>query len=729
MDQKNRMNSKGYTTINSVCPHDCPDGCSILVTVDNKKGKAVRVEGDPSNPITRGYLCNKVNHYLDFVYSDKRVLYPHKRVGPKGPGAKFERITWDEALDTITDNFKSVIDEYGPEAIQPYSYSGTLGLINFFGMDQRFWNKMNAARLDQSICAFAGIFAHIHTYGCADGPSTETLPDAKLIILWANNVVSTGVHMVPFLEEARKNGAKIIVIDPRKTRTAMFADVHLQPKPGTDAALALGMMKIIVDKGMHDEEFLKEQTFGWEELLRDELPKWPLDKVSKITGLSKADIEQFAMDYASTKKSCIRGNWGLQRHRNSGQTSRSILILPCITGAWREKCGGVLFWSGEENWMRLPTATLQRPDLGERGEKRSINMVQIGRALTDNVDSNGDRLTPPIKSLYVYNSDVANCAPNTNNVRKGLMRDDLFVAVHDVVWTDSCDYADIVIPADSQLERSDLHAPWGHYIYSLSKPCIQPLGESVRNTEVFRMLAKKMGYTEETFEQSDEDMIKELITPEGNPGMEGITYEGLEKTGWARCAVDSPNRDWTKIGWPTESGKVNIWSKDLEAQGQPALPTYVAEEEGQEDLEGRKKYPLQVVSAATHYFIGSSFQHVERLHAMMSRPTVELNPADAKARGIEDGQLCRLYNDRGETYAYAVVIDGLLPGMCGTQKQFKGSNTPGGVNANALISEDLTDFGGSPVFYSCLVEIEKASEADMANMEQAISAGEKKQSA
>ena len=697
----------GHSIQHIVCPHDCPDGCSMLVTVNEKTGKAVRVQGDPSNPITRGYLCNKVNHYLDLVYNDKRVLYPHKRVGPKGPGAKFERISWDEALDTITDNFKSVLKEYGSEAIQPYSYSGTMGLLGFFGMDQRFWNKMEAARLDQSICAWAGIWAHIYTYGLASGPSTEDIPDADLVIVWGANIVSTAVHITPFLQEARENGAKIVAIDPKITRTTEFADWHIQPRPGTDAALALGMMKIIVDAGLHDEEFLKDYTYGWEELLRDELPKWTLKKVSSITGIKASEIEKFAMAYGATKKSNIRTGYGLNRHKNSGQIWRAISILPCITGAWREKCGGYLGWTGEENWMRLQLGKLQRPDLGDRASKRTINMVQIARALVDNQDINGNQLDPPVKTLFVYNSDVANCAPNTTNVRKGLMRDDLFVAVHDTVWTDSCLYADIVLPADTQLEHWDLHAPWGHYIYNLSQPCIKPLGESVRNTELFRMLAKKMGYNDDTFEQSDEDMIKEIICSDGHPGMEGITFEGLKENGWMRSNVDSPNRDWLKLGWPTESGKINIWSEDIKNQGQSPLPTYVPEKEGQEDHELRKKYPLQVLSSATHYFIGDSFQTVPRLQAMMSRPTVELCPEDASERGIEDGDFCRLYNDRGETYAHAVIIDGLLPGVCGTQKQFKGSNTAGGVNANALSSEDLTDIGWSPTFYSCLAQVEK----------------------
>ncbi len=708
--------AEGYSVHHMPCPHDCPDTCSTLVTRDDKTGRAVRIQGDPSHPVTRGYLCNKVNHYLELVYNDNRVLYPHKRVGPKGAGAKFERISWDEAIKTVTDNFKGTIEKYGPESVQPYSYSGTLGMLGYWGMDQRFWNKMNAARLEQSICIYAAMWAGIYTYGVANGPAiNEACEEAELIILWGTNLVSTGVHAIPFIQKARARGVRLIVIDPRITRTTMMADWHIQPRPGTDGALALAMMNVIVGKGMHDLEFLQEQTNGWEQFLNEELPKYPVEKVAKITGLDAQVITDFALEYAATKKSYIRANYGLNRHQNAGQMCRSILTLPCITGAWREKCGGTAFGTLEEMWLNFPLSKLQRPDLGKRSESRLVNMVQIGRALVDDIGANEEKLDPPIKSLFVYNSDPANCAPNTNKVRKGLMRDDLFVAVHDTFWTDSCNYADIVLPADTQLERMDLHAAYGHYYFNMNKPVIEPLGESLRNTELFRKLAAAMDYVEpddNAFTQTDEEMIREIIDSENNPLMEGITYEQLEKNGWARGNVESERRNYLKNGWPTPSGKIDIYCEVLKEQGQSPVPTYVPEIEGQEDHERRKRFPLQVLSSATHYFIGDSFQSVPRLQAMMSRPTVELSPEEAKARGIEEGDLVRLYNDRGETYCYAVIIEGLLPGMCSTQKQFKGSKTPGGVNANALNSEMLTDFGMSPTFYSSLVEVEKVDDAD-----------------
>ena len=703
---------EGHSLHHVCCPHDCPDTCSMLVTRDDSTGRAVRVQGDPTHPVTRGYLCNKVNHYLDLVYNDNRVLYPHKRVGPRGPGAKFERISWDEALDMVTDNFKEVIAEYGSEAVQPYSYSGTLGMLGYWAMDQRFWNKMEAARLEQSICIYAAMWAGIHTYGVANGPAVhDAVQEAELIILWGANLVSTGVHAIPFIREAQERGAKLIVIDPRMTRTTMMADWHIQPRPGTDAALALGAMKVIVDNGLHDEAFLREQTTGWEQFINEKLPEYPLDKVSEITGVSEADIEKFALMYGKAKKSFIRANYGLNRHQNSGQTCRAILVMPCITGAWREPNGGAAFGTLEEMWLQFNLPKLQRHDLGNRAEKRVVNMVQIGRALADNIGVDEEQLDPPIKSIFVYNSDPANCAPNSGNVRRGLMRDDLFVAVHDTFWTDTCNYADVVLPADTQLERMDLHAAYGHWHFNLNKAVIEPLGESCANTELFRRMAQKMGYVEEgddAFTQTDEEMIRDILFDEEvNPLMEGVTYEQMEKNGWARASDKSKRRDFLNIGWPTASKKIEIFSQTLADEGQDPLPTYNPEVEGQEDPK-RKDYPIQVLSSAAHYFIGDSFQSVPRLQAMMSRPTVEMSVNDAKERGIEDGDLVRLYNDRGETYCYAVVIEGLLDGVCATQKQFKGSNTPGGVNVNVLNSEMLTDFGMSPTFYSCLAEIEKA---------------------
>ena len=725
---------EGHSIHHISCPHDCPDTCSMLVTKDDKTGKAISVQGDPSHPITRGYLCNKVNHYIDLVYNENRVLYPHRRVGPKGPGAKFERITWDEALEEITNDFKKTIKEYGSEAVQPFSYSGTLGMLGYWTMDQRFFNKMEAARLEQSICIYAAMWAGLYTYGLSNGPHVgEAARDGcELMILWATNLVSTGVHSIPFIREAKERGMKLVVVDPRRTRTTMFADVHIQPKPGTDAFLANAMIKVIVDKNLHDVEFLNTQTHGWEEFVEKVLPKYTLEEAEKITGVKAKDIEDLAVEYAKTKKSYIRANYGLNRHQNSGQMCRAVLILPCFNGSWREeKCGGVAFGQLEEMWLRFDLGKLHRPDLGDRASKRIVNMVQIGRALADNIGDDGAQLDPPIKSLFVYNSDLANCTPNSGNVRKGLMRDDVFISVHETFWTDTCMYADIVLPADTALERTDCHWAYGSWFLGINKPVIEPLGESINNTELFRMLADKMGYVDSkdnAFTQTDEEIIKDiLLEAENEDGerfnclTEGINYDDVVKNGWARASTESKRRDFLNNGWPTPSGKIEIKCEAITAEYPDVspFPEYVPEINGQFDPK-KSKYPIQVLSSASHYFIGDSFQSVPRLQAMQSRPTVEISLGDAKERGIEDGDLVRLYNDNGETYCYAVLINGLLEGVCATQKQFKGSNTPGGLNVNNLNSEMLTDFGKSPCFYSVLVEIEKASDE---MMEKAIKQG------
>ena len=725
---------EGHSVHHISCPHDCPDTCSMLVTKDDKTGKAVSVQGDPSHPITRGYLCNKVNHYIDLVYNENRVLYPHRRVGPKGPGAKFERITWDEALEEITNDFKKTIKEYGSEAVQPFSYSGTLGMLGYWTMDQRFFNKMEAARLEQSICIYAAMWAGLYTYGLSNGPHVgEAARDGcELMILWATNLVSTGVHSIPFIREAKERGMKLVVVDPRRTRTTMFADVHIQPKPGTDAFLANAMIKVIVDKNLHDVDFLNTQTHGWEEFVEKVLPRYTLEEAEKITGVKAKDIEDLAVEYAKTKKSYIRANYGLNRHQNSGQMCRAVLILPCFNGSWREeKCGGVAFGQLEEMWLRFDLGKLHRPDLGDRASKRIVNMVQIGRALADNIGDDGAQLDPPIKSLFVYNSDLANCTPNSGNVRKGLMRDDVFISVHETFWTDTCMYADIVLPADTALERTDCHWAYGSWFLGINKPVIEPLGESINNTELFRMLADKMDYVDSNdnaFTQTDEEIIKDiLLEAENEDGerfnclTEGINYEDVVKNGWARASTESKRRDFLNNGWPTPSGKIEIKCESITAEYPDVspFPEYVPEINGQFDPK-KSKYPIQVLSSASHYFIGDSFQSVPRLQAMQSRPTVEISLGDAKERGIEDGDLVRLYNDNGETFCYAVLINGLLEGVCATQKQFKGSNTPGGLNVNNLNSEMLTDFGKSPCFYSVLVEIEKASDE---MMEKAIKQG------
>lgn len=682
------------------CPHDCPDACLMRVTVDTVSGRAIKVEGDPTHPVTRGYLCNKVNHYLDLVYNDRRVLFPQRRTGPKGPRAKFQRITWDEALSEVADRLKAVIAERGPEAVQPFSYSGTLGMLGFLGMGERFFNKMGAARLERTICTAAGAAAEMHTFGRVGDANIEDLPQMDLVILWGTNLVSTGVHAMPFVNAARDNRAKIIAIDPRVTRTTAFADWHIQPRPGTDAALALGMMKVIVDRGLHDQDFLRSHTIGWEKLLDERLPEYPLERVEAITGIAAADVEKLALLYGGTKQSFIRLNWGIQRHDNGGMMTKAIKLLPVITGAVRGK-GGVCMSTGGE-MRRVDLRKLQRTDLLAGRKPRTINMIQLGNALND------PDLSPPIKALFCWNADPANCVPDTIAARKGLAREDLFTVVHDTFWSDTTAYADIVLPADTALEHVDLLAAYGNYYFSLSEQAIEKQGESLDNQEMFRRLARAMGYDEPCFSESDEDMIRELIDPKVNALFEGVSFEQLQRDGWARANTDSPRRWGVNSGkWPTPSGKIEIYSEALRDLGVDPLPAHVDETEGLSSAAANGRYPLQVISAATHYFIGASFQHVPRLQEMMARPTFEVSTVDARARGIKNGDYCRLYNDRGEVFGHALIVDGLLAGVIGAQKQLQGSRQRGGVNVNALVSQREADMGRGPVFFSTLAEIEK----------------------
>jgi len=688
-------------TVHASCPHDCPDACSMRVTVDTRTGKAVDVRGDPTHPVTRGYLCNKVNNYLDLVYNERRVMYPRRRVGPKGPGAQWQRISWDEALDEVASRLKQVIDADGPDAVLPFSYSGTLGMLGFLGMGERFFNRMGACRLERTICTAAGAAAEMFTTGRVGDANVEDMPDMDVIILWGTNLVSTGVHAMPYVTEARANGARIIAIDPRVTRTTAFADWHIQPRPGTDAALALGMMKVIVDRGLHDVAFLKEHTVGWERLIEERLPGYTLEFVERTTGISAQDIEKLALLYASTRKTFIRVNWGIQRHDNGGSMTRAIKLLPAITGAIDGK-GGVCMSTGGE--MRaVDLAKLQRTDLLAGRQPRTFNMIQLGQALND--------ASPPVRALFVWNSDPANCVPDTKAARKGMARDDLFTVVHDTFLTDTADYADILLPADTALERTDLLAGYGYYYFGLSQAAIDKVGESLDNGELFRRLARKMGYEEPCFSQTDEEMLEEIIDPQFNPLFEGVTLDRLKERGWVRAAVDSPRRKGIQSGrWPTPSGKIEIYSEAMAQRGLDPMPAHLPETEGlSANGPATARYPLQVISAATHYFIGASFQHVARLQEMLSRPTIEVSPEDAQSRGIETGDWCRLYNDRGETFGYAHVVEGLLAGVVGAPKQLQGSRMKNGVNVNTLTSQREADMGRGPVFYSTMAEVEKAN--------------------
>ncbi|HBY94385.1 MAG TPA: molybdopterin oxidoreductase [Chloroflexi bacterium] len=684
-------------TVHAVCPHDCPDTCSMLIAVDTLTGRAVKVAGDPDHPITRGFLCVKVNNYLDWTYNEKRVLSPQRRVGPKGPGARWERISWDEALATVTARIEATIAEYGAEAVLPYSYSGTLGTLGFGSMSERVWNKMGASRLARTICSAAGAAGYTATLGRAGGTDPEAFPDARLILVWGSNPVTSHVHLVPFLDEARRHSAMLIVIDPRRTRTARRADWHIQPRPGSDAALALAMMQVIVAEGLHDRDWIAAHTLGFEHF-QERLQDYTPEQVAPITGLDPQTIRELARLYATCQPAAIRINYGLQRHTNGGMMVRTVACLPALVGAWKHPSGGMLLSTSAEVPFNMEALT--RPDLLTGRAPRTINMIQLGEALTD------PTLTPPVKLLFIYNADPANSNPDSAMTRAGLARDDLFTVVHDPFFTDTASYADILLPSTTQLEHLDLHKAYGHYYVSLNQPAIAPMGESVSNTELFRRLAAALGYDDACFQDSDEALVDQALASD-DPRLAGITREALMARGWMRLNLPgTPHHPHADGHFPTPSGKVEFYSQQLAAAGFDPLPAHVPLVEGPETAGLYKRFPIQLVTPSAHHFLSSSFGAVLRLAHLEHRPTIELHPDDAAPRGIRTGDRCRVWNARGECQLYALVDATLVrPGVAMSPMNWWGSLVPGGLNANATTSQREADMGHGATFYTNLVEV------------------------
>jgi anaerobic selenocysteine-containing dehydrogenase len=520
--------------VRAVCPHDCPDACGVLITV--RDGRATRIQGDPEHPVTRGFLCAKVAKYLDRVYSPDRVLYPMRRIGPKGPGQqsrvhsdgapawvehRWQRISWDEALDEITSRFRSISAEFGSEAILPYSYGGTLGILNGGSMDRRFFHRLGASQLDRTICSAAGEAGLESVYGVKLGTEPEQFRHAKYIIAWAANIHGNNVHLWPFISEARRNGATLVVIDPYRTRTAQCADWYLPINPGTDAALALGMMHVIISENLHDADYISKYTIGFEQL-REKVKQYPPERVAQWTGIRPEDIRKLAHEYATVRPSVIRLNYGVQRSEGGGTATRTIAMLPCVIGSWKEVGGGLqLSTSGAAS---LNTKALWRPDLMKISldrQARTINMVELGRVLNEVND-------PPVKALFVYNSNPAAVCPNHQAVIRGLMRSDLLTVVHEQFFTDTTDYADIVLPATTFFEHKDLQKGYGHYYMQVSNQAIEPLGECRSNVELFRALAERMGFDEPCFHESVDEMI-DVALESSDPWMLGMTRERLEQ--------------------------------------------------------------------------------------------------------------------------------------------------------------------------------------------------------
>ncbi|HEY7512034.1 MAG TPA: molybdopterin oxidoreductase family protein [Vicinamibacteria bacterium] len=676
-----------------VCPHDCPDTC--VMTVEVEGGKAVGLGGDPAHRFTQGFLCAKVNRYLERVYSPERVLHPMRRAGRKGEG-RFERVSWEEALDTIARRFREIVAGHGPQAILPYSYAGNMGLLSYGSMDRRFFHALGASLLDRTICASAGAAGLKATVGKSIGFDPEAVVHARLIVAWGANIVSSNVHLWPFIEEARRRGAKLVAIDPFRSRTAEKADQHLAPLPGTDGALALAMMHVIFRDALEDRDYLDRYTLGADKL-RERVREWTPARAAGVTGLDAETIEKFAREYATTQPSALRVNYGLNRHAGAGMAVRTIACLPALVGAWRHAGGGLLL--STSGTFPVDNAALERPDLVKPGT-RTLNMSQIGRVLLD------PGLQPPVKAVFVYNSNPVAVAPEQEKVRAGFAREDLFVVVHDLFQTDTADFADIVLPATTTLESFDLFKAYGHLYLSLSTPAIAPCGEAKPNTEVFRLLAARLGLDDPCLRETDEEIARKALLWD-HPNLRGITYERLEREGTVRLSVPEPHAPFAEGGFPTPSGKCELEAPSLAALGLDTVPTFVPPREGpRTNPELARRYPLAFISPPAHHFLNSTFSaQPVFVRREGGGPTLTLHPADAAARGIVDGQMVRTFNDRGSFLARAQVSDAARPGVVVGMSIWWSKMCPGGRNANAVTSQEVTDMGGGATFYDVLVDV------------------------
>ena len=676
----------------SVCALDCPDCCSLLVTVQD--GQATRLRGDPDHPVTRGFLCGKVAQYLEREYHPERLPYPLRRVGAKGAG-RFERIGWDEALDTIAVRLRAVADEFGSEAILPYSYAGTMGLLNGSGMDRRFFHRLGASRLDRTICSSAGGAGLTQALGVRYGTEPEQFRHSKLIVAWGANILGTNVHLWPFVMEARRNGAKLYTIDPNRNRTGAASDKHFFINPGSDIALALAMMHVIIGEGLHDADYVERHTEGFDGL-RERVRPWTPQRAAELTGIAADDIVQLAREYATTRPAAIRLNYGVQRSERGATAVRTIALLPALTGSWKEVGGGLQLSTSQA--FHLNRAGLERADLQQLAlgrEARIVNMSLLGQALT----TLGD---PPVKAMVVYNSNPAAIAPDQNAVLSGLRREDLFTVVLEQFQTDTADHADIVLPVTTFLEHTDLYLAYGHYYLQLARPALAAPGETRSNVEIFRLLAARMGFGDACFADTDDDMVRTLLDSP-HPFLKDITLERLDRERSVRLHVaeeGAPFLPFAEGNFGTPDGKCHFNAGTLDYQ--PPV------ESRHGDASLKRRYPLELISPKNDDSMNSTFGH--RNSVDLATATLHLSAADAAARGIRHADQVRVYNDRGACLLMASVDERVRPGVVCAPAVRWGKRSSDKRNVNALTSDRMTDFGGGPTFYSCLVQVERSGD-------------------
>ncbi|MBP3979651.1 molybdopterin oxidoreductase family protein [Acidovorax sp. JG5] len=697
------MSSAANTTLSApvqvrgACPHDCPDTCALLTTVDN--GVATRVQGNPDHPHTDGVLCTKVSRYTERSYHPERILTPLKRSGPKGSG-QFTPVGWDEALNDITARL-SAIAARAPEAVLPYSYAGTMGMVQGESMDRRFFHRLGVSQLDRTICASAGAEALVQTLGGKVGMKVEFFAEAKLILIWGSNAIGSNLHFWRYAQQAKRNGARLVCIDPRKSETADKCHEHIALRPGTDAALALALMHELIAHDWLDHDYIARHTLGWEQL-RERALQWPPERAAEVCGIPVEQIRQLAKDYGTTQPAAIRLNYGMQRVRGGGNAVRAVACLPALTGAWRHRAGGVLLSSSGQ--FPVQRAVLQRPDLMPAKTPRTINMSTIGDDLLRDASPH---FGPRIEALVVYNSNPVAVAPDSSKVVQSFAREDLFTVVLEHFRTDTADYADYILPATTQLEHWDVHLSYGHTDVLLNRPAIAPVGEARSNAQIFRDLAARMGLTDPCFADSDEALCRQAFGS-------GVDYALLESQGFATLAL--PDAPFAEGHFPTPSGRCEFYSARLAAQGLDGLPDHVPNHE----LQGTDaRYPLAMISPPARNFLNSTFVNVKSLRDIEGRPLLEIHPDDAEARGIADGSTVRVFNDRGSYECHAEVSPRARPGVVnglGIWWRKLGLN---GTNVNEVTSQALTDLGRAPTFYDCLVEVETCTHPEAADTPQA----------
>lgn len=689
------------THVRATCPHDCPDTCALLVKVEN--GVATEVKGDPEHPTTAGVLCTKVSRYIDRTYHPDRVLYPMRRVGRKGEG-KFERISWDEALDEIAARLKPIAAR-DPQAILPYSYCGTMGLVQGESMSLRFFNQLGASLLDRTICATAGATGYRYTIGSSIGTDLEEFQNARLILIWGGNPIASNLHFWMRAQEAKRRGATLIAIDPYRSLTAEKCHQHIALLPGTDAALALGMMHVLIEEDLLDHDYIDKYTLGFAPL-KERAREWTPERTAATCGITVDEVVNLARLYGQTVKNgdaaAIRVNYGIQRVRGGGMAVRNITCLPALVGAWRQPAGGIQLSTSASFPTNRPA--LQRPDLLNGRTPRTINMTTIGDDLLKDASP---EFGPKIEAVIVYNANPLAIAPDSRKVQQGFEREDLFTVVLEHFHTDSADYADILLPATTQLEHVDAHLAYGHLYMMANNAAIQPVGESKPNTEFFRLLAARMGFTDPCFQESDDEIAAQAFNTKDARAVH-FDWESLKRSGWKR--LNMPAAPFAEGGFTTPSGKCEFFSESMLADGLDPVPTYIPPYESvASNPELAARYPLAMISPPARNFLNSTFVNVQSLRATEGEPHLDIHPVDAAARGIEHGDMARIYNDRGSFLARARVTDkaraGLVVGLSIWWKKLASD----GKNANEVTSQRLTDMGRAPTFYDTLVQVERAA--------------------